>query len=395
MDLWKSLSGMVKIQITTASVALLVTRISDAGINLLDVNTVDEFTINVTVARQNYPRLKELLEKNGDTIKILNKIGLFWHVEGLKKRKLLIIAIALLLFLTIFLPTKILFVQIEGNSKVPSNYILAMAESCGVTFGASRRHVRSEKIKNYLLEKIPELQWTGINTYGCVAVISVRERSIIDSQNETGFASNIVATQDGVIEQCTVLRGNALCKVGQSVKKGQVLVSGYIDCGRYTKVVQAEGEINARTLRKFNAITPIEYNSRGELKKNKTNYSLLFGKKLIKLSQDSGISPQGCVKMYETKYITLPGGFQLPVALVIEQYGDYTCTTNCHVESDLSQWIYDYSEKYLLDHMIAGKIVSSDFNLTQTDGRLLIQGKFICSEMIGHVKREEIIQYNG
>ena len=102
MDLWKSLSGMVKIQITTASVALLLTRISNAGINLLDVNTIDDFTINATVARRNYYRLKELLEKNGETIKIVSKIGLFWHVDGLKKRKLLIIAIGILLFLTIW-----------------------------------------------------------------------------------------------------------------------------------------------------------------------------------------------------------------------------------------------------------------------------------------------------
>lgn len=395
MDIWKSLSGMVKVQISTASVALLLTRISNAEIDLVDVNVIDDFTITANVAWRNFSALKKIVEKNGETINVINKIGLFWHIDCLRKRKLLIIAIILFLFLTIFLPTRILFVQIEGNSKIPSNYILAMAESSGVTFGASRREVRSERIKNNLLEKIPELQWTGINTYGCVAVISVKERSIIDSSNKAGAVSNIVAMQDGVIEQCTVLRGNSLCKVGQSVKRGQVLVSGYIDCGRYTKAVEAEAEIMGRTLRKIDVISPVERCVRGELRESKTNYSLLIGKNLIKLSQDSGISASGCVKMYEIKYITLPGGFRLPIALVIEQYRDYSCQTDSQINVDSCQWMYDYSENYLLDHIIAGKIISSDLNLNQAQGYITLQGRYICSEMIGQVKREENIQYNG
>ena len=39
--------------------------------------------------------------------------------------------------------------------------------------------IRSEKVKNSLLQRIPQLQWAGINTDGCVAVISVREKTAI------------------------------------------------------------------------------------------------------------------------------------------------------------------------------------------------------------------------
>ena len=186
-----------------------------------------------------------------------------------------------------------------------------------------------------------------------------------------------------------------MCKVGQSVKKGQVLISGYIDCGRYIKAVKAEAEVYARTLRKLKAITPTERSVRGNITESKTLYSLLLGKKLIKLSQDSGISPSGCVKMYETRYLTLPGGFRLPLALVIEQHHNYASQTECTVETDSCQWMYDFSEKYLLDHMIAGKIISSDLDINSADGYLTLQGRYICSELIGQVKSEEIIRYDG
>ncbi len=395
MNLWKSFAGMVRLRISTASVANLITKINNAGIDLIDVVSTDDLTIEATVLRKDIYSLKEIAEKNGETVKTVNKTGLYWIGQHIKQRKLLILVIALIMLLTVFLPTRILFVRVEGNAQIPSNYIIEVADSSGVTFGASRREVRSEKIKNMLLEKIPELQWTGINTYGCVAVISVRERSITNTIDKPGNVCNIIASQDGIIEQCTVLRGSSMCKVGQSVNKGQVLISGYIDCGRYIKAVKAEAEVYARTLRKLKAITPTERCVRGNVTESKTLYSLLFGKKLIKLSQDSGISPSGCVKMYETRYLTLPGGFRLPLALVIEQHHNYASQTECTVETDSCQWMYDFSEKYLLNHMIAGKIISSDLDINSADGYLTLQGRYICSELIGQVKSEEIIRYDG
>lgn len=39
-------------------------------------------------------------------------------------------------------------------------------------------------MKNALLSAIPELQWAGVNTYGCRAVISVRERTLPERKPE-------------------------------------------------------------------------------------------------------------------------------------------------------------------------------------------------------------------
>ena len=394
MNFWQSLSGMIRFKITTVSGANLVNRITNEGINLMDL-TIEDFSIHAIVLRKNFLRLKKIAEGSGDNIEIIDKIGVYWSFLKLKRRKLLMISIIFIFLLTVFIPTRIFFVKIEGNTSIPSNYIIHIAQSSGITFGASRREVRSEKIKNMLLEKIPELQWAGINTYGCVAVISVKERSDTDFFEKEGLISNIIATHDGVIEQCTVIRGNPLCKVGQSVKKGQVLISGYVDCGRYLKSVKAEGEIVARTLRENNYVAPTQSIVRKELKQSKTNYSLIFGKNLIKLSQDSGISSSGCVKMYTTKYITLPGGFCLPIGIVIEQVQDYAFCEEINDEVNDFQWMRDCSEKYLLDHIIAGQIVSSDINLNVNSGCIILQGNYVCLEMIGQVRYEEIIHYNG
>ena len=205
-----------------------------------------------------------------------------------------------------WLPSRVLFVQIEGNTHVESRRILESAARCGIAFGASRREIRSEKIKNALIECIPELSWVGVNTYGCTAVISVRERvKESDTENIHGVSS-IVASCDGVIRQITVLQGNRVCSVGQAVTKGQVLISGYTDCGISIQATAAKGEVFAETSRSVTAIFPRVCMQRGEKQCIEQKYAVIIGKKRINFSNSSGILGTSCVKMYTEKYLTLP-----------------------------------------------------------------------------------------
>ena len=87
----------------------------------------------------------------------------------------------------------------EGNQNVPENLILELASQCGLSFGTERRQVRSEQVKNALLGAVPELEWVGINTAGCVATISVRERQKGENIGQAGGVSSIVASCDGMI----------------------------------------------------------------------------------------------------------------------------------------------------------------------------------------------------
>ena len=88
----------------------------------------------------------------------------------------LIIGLMLLLFFSVWLPSRVLFIEIQGNDTLSAQSILEEAKDCGIIMGASRRFVRSQQVKNTLLDKLPQLQWAGVETIGCVAVITVRER---------------------------------------------------------------------------------------------------------------------------------------------------------------------------------------------------------------------------
>ena len=232
------LSGRLLVEITSADTVGLLN--SCRNICLHGVNYRDDLTFCLEIDHNDYKLLRNIAEKQGACVKIVSRFGLLWTLLGLLKRPVLVVFMAFLLCVSLFLPSRILFVSVEGNATVPTNEILEAASACGIKFGAMRRQVRSEKMKNALLQALPKLQWAGINTSGCTAVISVKEKTVKEHKEKSeNCVSSIVAARDGIVQSITVYEGNPLSKVGQAVKAGQTLVSGYTDCGIVIRATQA------------------------------------------------------------------------------------------------------------------------------------------------------------
>lgn len=388
-----SMKGTVFVQLVSADPSAALRTMAEQGITVFDVSIgQDEMTCRFRIQRRYYIALESIAKRRGDQLTVLGRKGIFWALKGLAERPVLCCGMLIVFLLAVYLPSRIFFFRVEGNATVDTRAILAAAEECGIQFGISRRELRSEKMKNALLEAIPQLQWAGINTAGCVATISVRERQVVDSAPEKAGVSSIVASRDGVIQELTVLRGNGVCKVGQAVKAGQVLISGYTDCGISIRATRAEGEIYASTQRQLTVAAPTQWSQRGAQTLVSKNFSLIFGKNRINLWKDSGISPSSCVKMYSESYLTLPGGFQLPIALVTETY--IACDfADCAVAGeDSAAMLEDFAATYLSQQMIAGQVLSGAQEMTAGEGVVILRGKYACYEMIGQVRSEEIIR---
>ncbi len=389
MDLWRSLNGMVGVQLTSADPAAAITQINAAGIAVYSASRDEnDIVTGFSVRRQDVRKLRALAEKRGYELTVSHKMGIYWIGKRLLHRPVLVIGILIFLLIAMYLPTRVFFFEIEGNAAIPTRLILDKCRECGISFGVSRREVRSEKMKNALLQAIPELQWAGINTSGCRAIITVKERSPQQLPDQNCQVSSIVAKRDGVVTQITATGGNQLCKVGQAVKAGEVLISGYTDCGISIQATRAKGEVYAATNRSFSAVLPLRWHSNAQKTAVEKKYSVIIGKKRINFYKGSGISPTTCDKMYSESYVTLPGGFRLPIVLVTETWAYYERSELTLPEPDLSS----FAERYLTEQMVAGKITSRLEQGTEEDGLYTFQGNYACTEMIGQVRSEETIQ---
>lgn len=395
MTFWKSISGVLELELVSAELEAALSIMSRAGIALYHVHHRDALTAQFFIQRSEYEDLNALCRKRGETLKVLHRYGLYYTLLRLLHRKALLIGIGVLIFAAFYLPTRVLFVRIEGNTTIPSARILSAAEDSGIHFGASRREVRSERVKNALLDAVPQLQWAGVNTQGCTAVISVRERTA-DVKTETEKkVSSIVADRDGYILSCLVTRGTGLVKPGQAVKKGEVLISGYTDCGICIQAACAEGEVLAQTQRTLEAVTPAEYISREQAVKTMRSYSLRFGKKRIFFWKDSGILDASCDRISREYCLTLPGNFRLPVSLCIDTYTRFQTTPDEILQQDAFHALNEFAGQYLIGQMIGGEIQSRTQVIIRDDLSFRLTGKYICREMIGIVRLEQIGESNG
>lgn len=395
LDFWRSVDGMVEAELTSAEPETAFDAIGRGNIEIRNVQKLSELTHSFLVSRRNVQLLAELCKKRGETLRVQRKKGLYWGIRQILARRFLLFGGMMLLTIVLWMPSRVFFICVEGNDTIPDRKIIEAAETCGIMFGASRRAVRNEKVKNALLSAVPELQWAGVNTSGCTATISVRERSEPEDTGKENMVASIDASRDGYILSCTVTKGNLLVKPGSSVKEGQTLISAYTDCGRTIRAEQAEGEVFAQTSRAVEAVMQANYLQKGKQTEIKRKISLLLRKKRIFLWKDSGIWDASCGRMYEEYYVTLPGGFRLPFALCVEEY--VCCETSETVipEAEAEARLTVFSERYVTENMVAGKIIHAQQTVQLEGGSYRMKTNYACVEMIGRVRQEQIGDTNG
>ena len=371
MQLWWRLRGWVRLRLTSGDCAARL-RVISREIRMEDMEFQNDLTVEFCVLKTDADRIAV---REGERIEVVRIGGLPAVARRVWAWRRLAAVAVLLGMLTIFLPTRVWFIRVEGHGELPARRIIEEAEGCGVYFGASMRELRSEQVKNHLLYAIPELRWAGVNTGGCTAVITVSVRDTEEPVEEP-LPGDLVAGVDALVTQVIPQTGTAQVVPGQAVKAGQQLISGMTDLGLSTRSDRAEGEVYGLTRREISAVLPEKTVRRTENGRVVRKFSLLLGKKRVNFSNDSGILHGSCVKMRTVNYVTLPGGFRLPAALVTETY--VLCDEAEVPREGSGDLLADAARRSVKQRMNAGTILKED--LIQEGARLA--AVFECREMI-------------
>lgn len=378
----------LSLRVVCADTSAFLKLLSDSNIFVYDVSRIEELVITFSVDGKYYDKVCTIAQKRGATLSVVKRRGWLPALRAVRKRVILQLSILCLLLLSLWLPTRVLFIRVEGNILVDEKAILNAAEGCGLHFGVSRRALRSEVIKNHLLKELPQLQWAGVNTTGCTAVIHVRETALT-AEPEQSSKGQMYALCDGIVLEATVTSGYTSVAVGQAVKAGQLLVNDRQDESFLSPQTEVNAEIFALTLRRITVAVPAISVQKLYTEEKNRNYALLLGKNRIKLSKYSGILPTGCVKMYEQMYTHLPGGFALPLGVEIESQQSYVSVEIPLSESEVLRFAEDSARSCLEEQMIAGRILSCRGQIVERSDFALVDFEFQCVEMIGRIYDKE------
>lgn len=376
------LFGTVEVELTTADPASAVTYYTENGIRLQEPTLIKPLVLRFILHPFQWRRLEKLAERRGEHCIQVKRNGLYVWLPGLRYRLTFWCIVASMLAFALYAPTRLWFLRVEGNVKVPRKEILTAAQECGLTFWTRTEDINSETFKNQILNKVPELQWAGVNLSGGVATICVTERLEGEEIRQTDTITNVVAGRDGIIVSMSVLGGESVCKIGQAVRAGELLVTGSVAHEYQPQYTHADAEIYALTLHQIEAEYPSQWQEKAYTGKVSRAYSILVGRKQIKIFGNSRISGTSCDKMTEVKYLTLPGGYTLPLALVVETGHCYESSQVQIPSGEAEQVLSDFGIHAVLDDMVAGQILNSSLDYEDQGDTYAVNAVYSCQEMI-------------
>ncbi len=376
------LLGCRRVRVTGASPEAFLNALSRADRSFWELCMLDEMTCTLCLTSGHYGQIVQLAEKSYCSVETLGVSGLAHDLRRLLRRPVLAVGLLLAVALSFLMQTVVWGITVEGNDRVPDAEILAALEEQGVRIGAFAPSIEYTSLRNRVLETTPELSWLAVNRSGGVLHVQVNEREFSERNEPRYPAAHLVAVRDARITELVVLEGVRECAVGDTVAAGQVLVSGYEDYGLCVRGVCAEGEVYGETWYAGTLAAPAQIAEKHYTGREKTQRTLVVGRKRINLCGNSGIFPTGCDKMISVNRLTLPE-YPFPVWLETVTYREYTLVLR---ENPVTQeQLTEAFRRELRGRMLAGRIVECTGELTEQDGLLLLHAEATCNEMIARM----------
>lgn len=374
--------GSCRLRITAAAPELVLNRLTRAQLPFWDLQRKDPFTVEIIVRRRDLEAAQKQITGAMGEVQILETTGLPVLLHALRHRKAFAVAVVLILILAYVSTLFVWCIRVEGNETVPDQAILRELAELGIGFGTWGGDITPQELKNKMLNRIPELEWLTVNKDGGLATVVVRERPETPEVIDRRMVTNMVASRDCLITEMEVLSGGAACQPGDTVRAGELLISGYQDLEFCTRVTRALGEVYGRTWREQDAVTPAETLWKTESGGTKHRFALLIGKKRINLYGDSGISEDSCDKMIVYHTLTLPGGYTFPLTLVEERTTERTLEPGTLLLEEADQMLRDGTAGSVMDDMIAGEILDDDLRIRREGSLYRLTGTYECHEMV-------------
>lgn len=228
--LWSLMRGYVEIVVEGKQIERFINMTVSRGYNLWDISQPRENVLTARVDVSVYPRLRHIARTCRCKMKISRKRGLPFTAVKMRKRKMLF-AGAVIFFLALYVLSSFIWsVEVTSSRElrtITEQQVLDAAARYGIKRGALRYAIDNRKAAEALEKEFMEVSWVGIEIRGTKVIIDVVEK-IFPEEDERSRPGNIVAQKDGVIKEILVLSGEPKAAAGDTVKKGDILISGII-----------------------------------------------------------------------------------------------------------------------------------------------------------------------
>lgn len=248
-------------------------------------------------------------------------------------------------------------VHVVGNERVDDETILSELSDLGFTVGSFIPGVDVKTLCNEYLIRSDEIAWISVNIIGTRAEVQVRD-VLPAGQSEEPSPSNLVALRDGLIERIELSSGQAVVGTGESVRAGQVLVTGYYQ-GKNESVYRLEpsiAKVYARTTRTFSVQIPLSGEGERETGQEFVCGSFFFFGKNFGIS-DKGSPYEKYTEETRTDLLTIFGRV-LPMGITSHIYRESAKLPFRRTEAEAAALAEEKMAQLVANELAEGEILS-------------------------------------
>lgn len=229
-------------------------------------STEDGYEFCISVA--GFKQLRPILKKTRTHIRIQKRYGMPFELYHYRKRKMFAMGMLLFAGLIYYLSGFIWNIEVNGNSYLSEEVVLCFLSKEHASFGTKKKNIDCAALEETLRSRYPEVIWTSIKIYGTKMTVDIQENLLPEENYEEKkeeTAHDIVAADDGLITEMITRSGTPAVTVGTPVKKGDVLVNGYVeilnDDGETAQYLYrtADADIIAKVTYSYHDEIPMEY----------------------------------------------------------------------------------------------------------------------------------------
>lgn len=342
------------------------------------------------IALEGFRKVRPLVRKASVRLKVLERYGLPFFLHRNRKRKLYALGIACF-FLLLFVMSQFIWnITLEGNYRFTDDMLLHYLDEQEIRYGVRRSVIDCDNLEEGIRTAYPEIIWVSARISGTRLMIKIKENEVMASipvKDDT--ACDLVADKDGIITSIVVRRGKAQVKVGDTVAKGQVLVSGIIPIyNDATELVNqqyvcADADIQAETRDTYNEF--ISHWTTQRMDTGRTRYGVL-----VRILQYSAVFLMPAFQDHqwefvkENRQVTLMGDFYLPLWITQMKGREYETYERFLTLEELEQKKNDINQLKMQNLLEKGvQILTNSVRIEDNSSGWQIIGEFVIDEPIG------------
>lgn len=227
-------------------------------------------------------KIRPIVRKTHTRIHITGRYGFPFFLHRYRKRKLFFLGILLCIGLLYEYSGRIWDIHFGGNESWTDETLMEFLNTKNIRPGMPKKEVDCPQIVTDIRQQYNDIVWVSASVEGSLLKIQIKENedTFIEEENTamdekpdaeqqtdaaTETPTDLVASEDGVITDMITRRGVPMVHIGDSVQKGEVLVSGRIEiCNDANEVIGYRYEISdadvfADTTMEYTDSVPVTY----------------------------------------------------------------------------------------------------------------------------------------